>query len=401
MATGKLYDKHPYETEFTAVVEQVKKGEDPGCWEVVLDQTLFFPEEGGQSPDQGEIVIQDIAYEVVYVSISDEVITHTIRGKNEPMPGQKVLGRIDWGHRFSNMQNHTGEHIFSGIVHRAKGYDNVGFHLSDRVVTMDYNGVLTRGEIEEFTRQANRIIAEDLPVICEYPSEEALEAMEYRSKKEIEGAVRIVTIPGVDVCACCAPHVRSTAQVGLLMVVGDQSYKGGTRLSILCGLRAVADYQKKQGILSLTGRNLSTNWENIPETVDKLRSERDNLRYQLSSLSAELLEISARKLPEGENACLFTDCSDRNVLIRTLNGMKQEHPGIAVIFAAKDGVTEKEKVSFSYVAASLTGDSRRFSEQLKEKFGARGGGKPEMVQGSVAAKQEELAEYVQKFVINE
>ncbi len=396
MATGKLYDDRPYETEFSAEVLEVKKAEEPLCWNLVLDQTLFFPEEGGQSPDRGEIVIDSVTYEVVDVSIQDEIITHKIRGTEEKAPaGERAEGRIYWQHRYSNMQNHTGEHIFSGLVHAQKGYDNVGFHLSDRVVTMDYNGPLTEEEILEVTREANRVIARNLPVNCAYPTEEELSDLEYRSKKEISGKVRIVTIPGVDVCACCAPHVRSTAEVGLLMVVGAQNYKGGTRLSILCGMRAVADYQLKQNVLSLTGRNLSTSWENIPEAVDKLKRERDNFRYQTAALSGKLLEAEAKELPPGENACLFTACTDRNVLIKVVDQMKQQYTGLFVIFSTAEGLYDpKEARAFSYVGASVSGDSRRLSECLKAEFGAKGGGKPQMVQGSVFASETELRKLI-------
>jgi alanyl-tRNA synthetase len=397
MGTKKLYDDHPYETEFEAKVLTItSSGEEKG-WNVVLDQTLFFPEEGGQTPDRGSLVIGGVTYEVEDVSIQDGIITHQIRSEQAKEPeGETAKGRILWSHRYSNMQNHTGEHIFSGLVHAAKGYDNVGFHLSDHIVTMDYNGVLTEEEIQAFTAKANEVIAANLPVICAYPADEELAKMEYRSKKEVEGAVRIVTISGVDCCACCAPHVRTTAEVGLLMVVGSQNYKGGTRLSILCGQRAVEDYRKKHAMLSLVGRQLSTNWENIFQTVDKLKSERDNFKYRRAQLSAKLLEIEAKELSGERDVCLFTDCNDRNVLQRVVNKMKEEHSGISVIFSRKESDGEEE---YTYVASSLTKDCRLFSEKLKKIFQAKGGGKSEMVQGSVVASKETLENCVKNLNI--
>ena len=218
--TVRLYDQDAYATEFEAEVlacEEVEKKEKK-VYQIWLDQTLFFPEEGGQSPDMGTID----GIKVLDVQIKDEVITHTLAA---PLAvGTTVKGVVDWKHRFYNMQQHSGEHIFSGIVHNRFGYDNVGFHLSDSIVTMDFNGVITAEDIEEIETEVNQAIIENIPVEVSYPTKEELKVLEYRSKIEIEGQVRIVTIPGYDVCACCAPHVRRTGEIGMLKVMNVQSY---------------------------------------------------------------------------------------------------------------------------------------------------------------------------------
>lgn len=201
-----LYDKFPYETEFDAnvlAVKALKEAQDR--YEVILDQTLFFPEQGGQTPDQGWLSVGHglrpaTKCEVLDVQIRDGVIVHVIEQKLEP--GDQVHGQIDWDYRFSNMQQHTGEHIFSGIVHSTFGYENVGFHLSDSVVTMDFDGVLSPEDVTAIETRVNQVIADDLVLEIAFPTPQMLESMEYRSKKELEGQVRIVTIPGVDVCAC-------------------------------------------------------------------------------------------------------------------------------------------------------------------------------------------------------
>ena len=232
--TEKLYDQDAYAVEFDAKVLSCEAyhDKDESGYHVVLDRTLFFPEEGGQSPDKGTIN----GIEVTDVQIKKDVVTHSLK---EPLAvDENVHGKIDWTHRFNNMQQHSGEHIFSGIVHSRFGYDNVGFHLSDNIVTMDFNGVLTADEVKEIETAVNDVIVKNLPVEITYPAKEELAALDYRSKIEIEGQVRIVTIPGVDVCACCAPHVKRTGEIGTLNVQSLSNYKGGVRISILSGFRA-------------------------------------------------------------------------------------------------------------------------------------------------------------------
>ena len=219
--TKKLYDDNAYATTFDAAITAVEKDEDEGFVWLTLDGTLFFPEEGGQSPDRG--TINGLA--VTDVQIKNDVIRHKVdmgcaRGEGdgcEPGGGETgfsvgatVHGIIDWEYRYRNMQMHTGEHIFSGLVHSIFGYDNVGFHLSDRTATMDYNGKLSELQLNELEERANRVITDNREVNAWYASEEELARMSYRSKKAIDGAVRLVEVDGVDLCACCAPHVRTT-----------------------------------------------------------------------------------------------------------------------------------------------------------------------------------------------
>ena len=217
--TKKLYDLDAYGTEFEAKVltcEEVKKKDTTG-YAVTLDQTLFFPEEGGQSPDQGTIN----GISVLDVQIKKDVIIHTLAAPVEV--GSTVKGKIDWKHRFYNMQQHSGEHIFSGLVHSRFGYENVGFHLSDQTVTMDFNGVLSEADVAEVEYAVNEAIIKNIPIEVTFPTKEELETLDYRSKIEIEGQVRIVKIPGYDVCACCAPHVKRTGEIGMLKVLNVQS----------------------------------------------------------------------------------------------------------------------------------------------------------------------------------
>ena len=381
--TVRLYDQDAYATKFEAEVlacEEVEKKEKK-VYQVWLDQTLFFPEEGGQSPDMGTID----GIKVLDVQIKDEVITHTLAA---PLAvGTMVKGVVDWKHRFYNMQQHSGEHIFSGIVHNRFGYDNVGFHLSDSIVTMDFNGVITAEDIEEIETEVNQAIIENIPVEVSYPTKEELKVLEYRSKIEIEGQVRIVTIPGYDVCACCAPHVRRTGEIGMLKVMNVQSYKGGVRISILCGFRALEAFRQKADIITELLAQFSTNQEAIVENVTKLKNTNQTMKNQLASAKQELMEYKVAAIPEdSENAILFESDLDTPVVRNVVNGLVEQFTGICAVFVGND------ESGYQFIVGSKNKDCRAIAAALREKLSARGGGSDKMIQGSVAASQLQIEE---------
>lgn len=381
--TVRLYDQDAYATEFEAEVlacEEVEKKEKK-VYQVWLDQTLFFPEEGGQSPDMGTID----GIKVLDVQIKDEVITHTLAA---PLAvGTTVKGVVDWKHRFYNMQQHSGEHIFSGVVHNRFGYDNVGFHLSDSIVTMDFNGVITAEDIEKIETEVNQAIIENIPVEVSYPTKEELKVLEYRSKIEIEGQVRIVTIPGYDVCACCAPHVRRTGEIGMLKVMNVQSYKGGVRISILCGFRALEAFRQKADIITELMAQFSTNQEALVENVTKLKNTNQTMKNQLASAKQELMEYKVAAIPEdSENAILFESDLETPVVRNVVNGLVEKFAGISAVFVGDD------ENGYQFIVGSKNKDCRAIAAALREKLSARGGGSDKMIQGSVAASQLQIEE---------
>ena len=381
--TVRLYDQDAYATEFEAEVlacEEVEKKEKK-VYQIWLDQTLFFPEEGGQSPDMGTID----GIKVLDVQIKDEVITHTLAA---PLAvGTMVKGVVDWKHRFYNMQQHSGEHIFSGIVHNRFGYDNVGFHLSDSIVTMDFNGVITAEDIEKIETEVNQAIIENIPVEVSYPTKEELKVLEYRSKIEIEGQVRIVTIPGYDVCACCAPHVRRTGEIGMLKVMNVQSYKGGVRISILCGFRALEAFRQKADIITELMAQFSTNQEALVENVTKLKNTNQTMKNQLALAKQELMEYKVAAIPEdSENAILFESDLDTPVVRNVVNGLVEKFAGISAVFVGDD------ENGYQFIVGSKNKDCRAIAAALREKLSARGGGSDKMIQGSVAASQLQIEE---------
>lgn len=384
--TEKLYDRDAYEREFEADVVSCEAC-GKGRFKVVLDRTLFFPEEGGQTPDKGTIN----GLPVVDVQIKDEVIFHTLELKDglpDLNPGSHVSGEIDWEHRYSNMQQHTGEHIFSGLVHSRFGYENVGFHLSDSIVTMDYNGEISPEDIERLELEANRVISRQIPVNASYPDKEKLDALEYRSKKELSGPIRIVDIPGVDTCACCAPHLHNTGEVGLLKVLDVSSHKGGVRISILCGFRALADYGSTREELKHVSHLTSAPLPETAEAVSKLKNELEKTKYLLVHTKMQYLEcLINAALEKKEPPIIFTEETDSNILREGVNKMTALCEGFCGIFAGD------ERSGYSFIVGSRDSDCSQLAGKMRTDFKAKCGGKREMIQGHIDAKRHEIKRF--------
>lgn len=383
METEKLYDRDPYECHATVKVTEVNGRT------AVFDSTVFFPEEGGQTCDRGSVSSGEKRYEVTDVQIKDGVIYHTLSEEPDFAAGDEVEESIDWEHRFDNMQNHTGEHIFSGLVHGMKGYDNVGFSLTENTCQMDYNGKLTDGEIARIEEEANEVIWKSLAVDCRYPSPDELKQMEYRSKKELRGPVRIVTIPGVDCCACCAPHVRTTSEVGVLKVLSHMNYKGGTRLYIACGKRAYREFTASFDSLGRIGHLFSTGRSDAEAAVRKLIDEKNALKEKLSGFEREEL---FRQVENAGNAPVFTRVTDKNILTAAFNHWREVSDGILFIFS------EKTAGEYTFLAGGGGTDARSLLAALKEHLGARGGGSAMMIQGSIEATKEKILLELKKVV---
>ena len=384
----KLYDLDAYATCFDAQVvscEAVAYNEQD-VYALILDQTLFFPEEGGQSPDKGTIN----GLEVLDVQISKDIITHYVKAPIEE--GVTVHGEIDWAHRFSNMQQHSGEHIFSGIVHRDYGFNNVGFHLSDNIVTMDFDGVLTTEQIADVEYKVNEAIVKNVEITASFPSKEELAALSYRSKIEIDGAVRIVTVDGFDVCACCAPHVKRTGEIGMLKVMSVQNYKGGVRISMLCGFRALQAYREKCDVVSALTNLLSTSQETIVERVGQMKDTIQELKIQLGEVKQNMMLAKVYDIPaEEKDVILFEDDLDTPVMRNVVNGLATVHEGINAIFVGND--TE----GYRFILGSNVEDCMVVAVNLREAFGAKCGGSATMIQGSVVTTKEKLEAFFEPY----
>ena len=371
--TIRLFDEDSHQTLFEGCVLSCEQ--DGDLYKVTLNQTMFFPEEGGQSCDKG--TLNDIP--VAKVLERDRVIYHWVK---EPLwEGDTVTGSVDWEKRFSDMQQHTGEHIVSGLIHEHFKLNNVGFHLGSEAVTMDFDGVY----------RANEAVARNLPVKITWPSKEELMEIPYRSKKEIDGPIRIVEIPGYDICACCAPHVHNTGEIGMIRLIGMEKYKGGVRIQMLCGFRALADALEKERNVYDISAQLSAKPYEVAAAVEKLKAESLALKQEMNGLKMDILQEKIALLPgDSQNVCFFDKHMDKSNLRYAFNLLAEKCSGLCGCF---DGDDEK---GYRYVLGGKNVDVVAAGKALNEALEGRGGGSKEMFQGSLQASKVQIEEYFAK-----
>lgn len=383
--TEKLFYTDSHLKEFEAQVCSCQAAGEDGRFLTELDRTAFFPEGGGQYADTGKLG----GVNVLDVQEKAGKIFHVTDGFLEP--GSRVKGCIDWEERFMKMQQHTGEHIVSGLVKKRFGYNNVGFHLGSTDCTMDFSGEISREELREIEAEANRAVWKNLDVQVLYPSQEELEKIEYRSKIEIEGQVRIVVVPGYDVCACCAPHVKCTGEIGIIKLTNVQRYKGGVRVTMLCGVRAYEDYSVKQDEAGKISAMLCAKENETAEAVERLCKECEELKSSLAGRERELAVLTAAAVPEEEQAvCVFTEILKGDSLRTVMNFVLEKERKICAVFSGND------REGYRYVIGSRCQDMRAFAKEFNAAFEGRGGGKPEMVQGTVKGSADEMRAWIQE-----
>ncbi len=374
--TEKLYYTDAYATAFTARVLDCK--EEKKHWIVVLDRTLFYPEGGGQPADIGTLG----GVRVLDVHEKGDLILHTT---DKPLAvGTEVTGEIDWENRFDLMQNHSGEHILSGIICGKYGCDNVGFHMGKESITIDLNTKIPAEDLPWLEEKANEAIWKNVPVGIRYPSPAELAKLDYRSKKELEGQVRIVNVGDYDCCACCGTHVKLAGEIGQIKIIGMQNYKGGTRMELLCGKRALQDYRKKNEVSAEVGRLLSVPSIKTDAAVKNLLAERDMLLQTLHQLKWSYFTLKAEQMPKGtENILFFSDGLNSKDLTHFADLLLQKGAKRAAVFS-------KAGESYAFVLLSAEKDARTFTDEMKEPFGCKGGGKGDAVQGRVVAEKKAL-----------
>ena len=389
--TEQLYYQDSYIKDFEAVVLScIPNGNH---FEAVLDRTAFFPEGGGQCADTGVLHIENREIQVFDVQERNGEIIHFI--DKEILPGQTVIGELDFQERFSKMKQHTGEHIISGIVHIRFGYENVGFHLGKEEVTMDYDGPLTPEELRSIEYEANQVVAENREIRAYFPGTEELEKIPYRSKKELQGKIRIVEIQDCDICACCAPHVKTTGNVGLIKITNAIRYKGGMRLWITCGMRALEDYNQKEASVVQISNMLSAKQQEVTDAVKRLTEEIQQLKEKAAKMQERLvmgyLESEKVVLKENPNAnlLLFEKELDAMAMRNFVNAGMELTKGVCGAFVGD------EKQGFRYVLGS-SGDIREIGKKLNAAFQGKGGGKPPMIQGSLVGEEEKIREFLEK-----
>ncbi len=368
--TVKLYDFDSHLSEFSATVISCENAV------AVLDKTAFFPEGGGQTSDTGFID----GVKVLDVQIKDGLIYHYLEA-DVPV-GKEVNCKLDWDERFRKMQNHSGEHIISGLVHSLFGYDNVGFHLSKTEMTMDFSGMLTREDLLKIEALANKAVWENVKFNCYYP--ENLEGLEYRSKLDLTEDVRIVEIEGYDRCACCAPHVNTSAEIGIIKILDFEKCKGGVRLWVKCGMDALADYNLKyQNALKISSL-LCAEQNNIAEAVEKQLEIEGNLKFKITDLKRRLIEEKVKSFSgENEISAEFETDMDIKELQHYADALYKKAGGIRAVFSGKEN-------EYFFVIVGEEAPLQEMFLKMKQSLNIRGGGRGSMVQGTVFAEKGEI-----------
>ncbi len=381
--TERLYDKNAYMQNFNSKVISCDAQKER--FAVVLEQTAFFPEGGGQPSDTGKLN----EVNVLDVQEKNGVIIHYTDNAIEA--GTDVTGQINWNQRYSNMQNHSGEHIISGIIHEKFGFNNVGFHLGSEDITVDIDGELTKENLRMVERIANQAVYENIDIVAEYPSPEELKDLEYRSKLDLTENVRIVTIGKYDKCACCAPHVAKTGEIGIIKILDFERYKGGVRIHMLCGSDALDDYNCKYDNISEISVLLSAKQCEAASAVKRIINELNEEKRAKSEIKKELIQLKIKLIePSDSNICIFENKYDMNDLRAIVNEAVNKCEGICAAFSGND-----EK-GYQYVIGSNSIKLKERSKEINTALKGKGGGAA-MIQGSVTASKTEIEEYIKNF----
>ena len=368
--TEKLYYTDPFLQEFTATVtgcEKVKNG-----WEVQLDRTAFYPEGGGQPADHGSLggaAVSDVRER-------GGVIYHTCDRALEI--GGEVDGKIDFARRFDFMQQHSGEHIVSGILCGRFHCDNVGFHIGHDLVTIDFNAELTPEDVAEVERLANQYIWEDHPIAVTWPDQAELDALHYRSKKALTGAVRIVTWPGADCCACCGTHVRRSGQVGLVKLLSCQKFREGVRIEMAAGGRALAYVNAVLEQNTRVSQLLSARPTATAAAVERVQKELYALRGRVMALEEDDFARKAERYAGAGDVLLLEGAMSTESIRKLCTAVQESAGGRCAVFAGEDGM-------YQYAVSQPGGDLRALAKEINTALNGRGGGKSAFIQGSVQA----------------
>ena len=374
----KLFYENPHLQEFTATVTecyQTEKG-----WIITLDATAFYPEGGGQACDIGTLG----GVNVLDVREKEEKILHLCDGALEV--GTQVAGKIDWQRRFDLMQQHTGEHIVSGLLHEKFGYHNTGFHVGNNVMEVDFDGPVSAEDLAQIELKANEAIWQNLPVKCWIPEKEELPNVTYRTKRELPWPVRIVQVSGYDSCACCGIHVARTGEIGMIKILSCVKFHGGIRLEMVCGGRA---YRYMTEVFDQNRLVSQTFSAKILETGEAARKVQEALAAEKlcsSALRKQVFENIAAGFAGQENVVHFEPALEPGQVRDLAERISKVCVGYCAVFSEKDD-------GFAYCLATADGDLRELGRAMTTALNGRGGGKPDFQQGTVKADKTQIEDF--------
>ncbi len=376
MKTRKLYYEDCHLASFSATVlscEQVERG-----FEIILDATAFYPEGGGQACDLGTLG----GVRVLDVQERGETVVHLCESPVEV--GGEVQGIIDYARRFDLMQQHTGEHIVSGVIHRRYGYHNKGFHVGSEVITIDFDGVIPAEDLPAIEMEVNQALWQNLPVRCWYPSEEELPTVGYRTKRALPWPVRIVEVPGYDKCACCGIHVARTGEVGLVKLFTTMGFRGGTRMEMACGKRALDMLNQAYDQNRQVSQAFSAHWTETGAAARRMNETLAQEQFKFAQLQKQQQLAIAQRYVNCGDVLHFADDLEPLQVRELADAIADTCGGMAAVFSGTDGG------GYSYCLVTRQGDLRTFGKAMTTALNGRGGGKPNFQQGKVMAARAEI-----------
>ena len=379
MATEKIYYQDSEIKSCQAKVLECRKGKKG--YEILLDRTVFYPEGGGQPYDQGTLN----QVQVLEVHEQGEEIWHYTK---EPLEeGCQVTAQIDWERRLDLMQQHSGEHIVSGIIHERYGYNNIGFHMGPETITIDFDGEIPEEALREIELAANQYVWENHPLEVSWPSPDELEALPYRSKKELTGAVRIVTWPGADICACCGVHVKFSGQIGQIVLISSQRAKGGVRIEMMCGKRTLTYTNQLKEQNKKISNLLSAKWNETARAAEKLNEEYQQIKFRMVGMELEKISQIAKEKAGMGDQLLFDNQLSADSVRKLAADVMETCGGMCAVFSGED------QKGYRYVIGEKDGDLRDMVKAMNQELNGRGGGKPFFVQGSVQAPRVDIERF--------
>lgn len=380
--TEKLYYNDAYIKDFTATVLQVIS--EDNRFLTVLDKTAFFPEEGGQGADRGMIG----EHAVIHVKEKGGIIYHYT--ETHPEVGKTYSCSINFDERYDKMKQHSSEHILSGIIKKLFGYNNVGFHVGADAVTFDTDGVISDGDLLLVETLANKVVSDNIETVAYFPSKEELMTLDYRSKLDLKENVRIVRIGDVDVCACCAPHVRRTGEIGEIKLLEWVKWKGGLRINIAAGERALKDHREKSESVKGISVLLSAPKSEVYPAVVSLKESYEDMKRRCHELEMRIAMLEADRIaPSDGDIVTYFENENMDFLVAFSNALRHKVSGITVALGGKEG-------NLKYVISSDRVNVGAIAREINSRLSGKGGGNSEMIRGSFATTVSEVREYFEK-----
>ncbi len=383
METEKLYYQDCHLHDFHAQVLSCVQKEK--FWEIVLDRTAFYPEGGGQASDVG--TLGDV--HVLHASEEGAQVVHLCDGPL--MVGQAVHGQIDYAHRFDLMQQHTGEHIVSGLIYAKYGCHNTGFHMGADVITIDFDGEIPASDLPELERQANDAVWKNIPLKIWVPSPEELPGVTYRTKRALPWPVRIVQVPGYDSCACCGVHVASTGEVGLIKLLSCIRFRSGVRMEMICGKRALDYLSRAYEQNLLVSRAFSAKLMETGAAAQKMNETVDELKFKIAGLQQQIFEDIAADCQDVGDVLIFAQDLDSGNVRKLADLAAERCGGTAAVLSGSNSA------GYHYCLVTRNGDLRSFVKEMNGALDGRGGGKPQFQQGSLRASREAVTAFFHGF----